>query len=141
MSAYIRLLDALRQRGSTVKANGTKATAQCPAHEDRGPSLSVADVEGRVLIHCFTGCEPAAVMDALSLPLSALYDETGDAWTPTRRNWVPRPAPNPLGDAEHWCDRALQQTRLDADPAWQARRADELAAATAARPGDFEGRP
>lgn len=44
---------------------GTYGTAKCPAHDDRSPSLSVADAEGRVLVRCHAGCEQGAILDAL----------------------------------------------------------------------------
>jgi hypothetical protein len=49
--------------------------AQCPAHEDNDPSLSMKDNgEGRALIHCHAGCDPEDVMKALDLTLADLYD-------------------------------------------------------------------
>lgn len=39
--------------------------AYCPAHHDRTPSLSVRDVDGKVLVHCHTGCDQRAVIAAL----------------------------------------------------------------------------
>ena len=37
--------------------------AQCPAHEDKTPSLSVRDTEGgRVLVHCHAGCSQSEVI-------------------------------------------------------------------------------
>jgi putative DNA primase/helicase len=40
--------------------------ARCPAHDDRDPSLSIADgIDGRVLVTCFAGCSWAAIRDAL----------------------------------------------------------------------------
>ncbi len=30
--------------------------ACCPAHDDHNPSLSVSEVDGKILIHCFAGC-------------------------------------------------------------------------------------
>lgn len=74
-AAYERLLDALRTHGSVVKANGVRATAQCPAHEDRNPSLSVRSIEGQALLHCFAGCQTEDVLVALHLGLPDLYDE------------------------------------------------------------------
>lgn len=40
-------------------------TARCPAHDDRTPSLSISLRDGRVLVHCFSGCDQAAVIDEL----------------------------------------------------------------------------
>lgn len=50
-------------------------SSQCPAHEDRSPSLSIREVEadGRVLLHCFAGCHVTEICDALGLSLSDLF--------------------------------------------------------------------
>lgn len=45
---------------------GAKGMCQCPAHADSSPSLSVSETrDGRVLVHCFAGCDQRAVIDAL----------------------------------------------------------------------------
>ena len=47
---------------------------QCPAHDDSFPSLNVSCAgEGKVLIHCFAGCEWEEVLKSLSLPNSILF--------------------------------------------------------------------
>ena len=49
-------------------------SACCPAHSDKGPSLSVRETpEGAVLLHCFAGCEVGAVVAALGLELHNLF--------------------------------------------------------------------
>ena len=56
--------------------------ARCPAHDDRGPSLSIKETVHRdtgeplVLIHCFAGCGGAEVLDAVGLDYSTLYPDT-----------------------------------------------------------------
>jgi hypothetical protein len=37
----------------------------CPAHDDRNPSLSVTERDGRILVHCHAGCPSERVIDAL----------------------------------------------------------------------------
>lgn len=48
------------------KWSGGRGMARCPAHDDRSPSLSLADgAEGRLLLRCHAGCSFAEVHDAL----------------------------------------------------------------------------
>jgi hypothetical protein len=44
---------------------GRGRTTHCPAHPDRGPSLSVREVGGRLLVHCYAGCRQTEVLEAL----------------------------------------------------------------------------
>jgi 5S rRNA maturation endonuclease (ribonuclease M5) len=76
-TAYDRLLDRLREIHKVVKTNGrpNQAKAQCPAHDDRNPSLSITGIEGQVLVHCHTGCPVEAVLDALGLTKRDLFDD------------------------------------------------------------------
>lgn len=49
-------------------------SACCPAHDDKGPSLSVRETpEGAVLLHCFAGCEVAEIVAAIGLELHDLF--------------------------------------------------------------------
>lgn len=53
--------------------------ARCPAHEDRSPSLSIrATDDGKLLLHCFTGCAPDEILTALGLTWRDLYPT--DRW-------------------------------------------------------------
>jgi 5S rRNA maturation endonuclease (ribonuclease M5) len=45
--------------------SGAGHVAQCPAHDDRSPSLSISEVDGKVLLHCHAGCTQEAVIAAL----------------------------------------------------------------------------
>lgn len=45
--------------------SGRSGMACCPAHDDRTPSLSVAERDGVVLVRCFAGCTQNEVIDAL----------------------------------------------------------------------------
>ena len=42
-----------------------KFSACCPAHDDRNPSLSVSDKNGKILVKCWAGCTQEAVIGAL----------------------------------------------------------------------------
>jgi hypothetical protein len=59
-------------------------TARCPAHDDRNPSLSIRDVDGKVLVRCHAGCEQARVIAALRR--RGLWAENG----PRSRSWTAR---------------------------------------------------
>jgi hypothetical protein len=50
--------------------------AVCPVHKSSGRSLtmSVRDVDGRLLVHCFAGCEVADILAAVGLQFADLYD-------------------------------------------------------------------
>lgn len=66
-----KLLDRLEY----VRGNGRdRWVARCPAHDDRDPSLSIAETtDGRVLIHCHAGCGAIAVLDAVGLNWGDLF--------------------------------------------------------------------
>jgi Toprim domain len=45
---------------------GRYGAARCPAHGDCAPSLSLSNgMDGRLLAHCFSGCDFPAIIDAL----------------------------------------------------------------------------
>ncbi len=49
-------LDHVLSRLTKVNKVNGGYMARCPAHEDRTPSLSVTERDGRVLVNCFAGC-------------------------------------------------------------------------------------
>ena len=61
-----------------LRANGEgRWQACCPAHDDRSPSLSIKeDASGKVLIHCWAGCDTRDVMAAIGLTLSDLFPDS-----------------------------------------------------------------
>lgn len=67
--------DTLLSRLDRVKRTGPdKWVARCPAHEDRGPSLAVRELDdGRTLVHCFAGCSVHEVVEAVGMNLSDLF--------------------------------------------------------------------
>lgn len=62
-----------RLRGVRPSRNGW--IALCPAHEDRNPSLSLREDQGKTLVHCFSGCTAEAVCAALRIRTRDLFDK------------------------------------------------------------------
>lgn len=87
-TAQERLIDALRDHGSVVDDRSGKVKAQCPAHDDGNPSLSIGprrDGKG-VVLHCHAGCSTEDVMAALKLSMGDLFDDPKirAIWSPRR---------------------------------------------------------
>lgn len=110
------IVDALAARGLAVhqRPDG-QWLAQCPAHQDRSPSLSVAP-DGR--IHCFAGCNPAAVLDTLGLGRPTIRRRSA---SPKPRREAPTPPATPA------------QADREAVAAWVARCTEQLASHEEAR--------
>lgn len=72
--------DALLQRLDRVHARGRgQWSARCPAHDDKGPSLSVKETaEGAVLVHCFAGCNVDEIVRAVGFDITALFPPKPD---------------------------------------------------------------
>ena len=58
-----------------VKRNGERWIAKCPAHADGTASLQIQRGEKGILLHCFAGCEKTAIVSALGITLSDLFDK------------------------------------------------------------------
>ncbi|GAB1394908.1 hypothetical protein MASR1M60_30720 [Rhodocyclaceae bacterium] len=68
-----KLLERL-EKVTKSKSGADKWTARCPAHDDKGPSLSICETaDGRVLLHCFAGCSAAEVVGAVGLEMQDLF--------------------------------------------------------------------
>jgi hypothetical protein len=83
---------ALLDRLERVKQTGSgRWFARCPAHEDRSPSLSVRELDdGRLLLHCFGGCEVGDVLAAVGLSLADLFpNRLWDHHYPASRSRIP----------------------------------------------------
>lgn len=66
----------LNQLSRVKKTGADRWMACCPAHQDKTASLSIKDLpDGRMLLHCFAGCEPDAVLAAIGLTFADLMPE------------------------------------------------------------------
>ena len=68
------MINTLLSTLDKVKPNGRgKWLACCPAHPDKSPSLAIKQTDqGKLLIHCFSGCAVADVVAAVGLTLADL---------------------------------------------------------------------
>jgi hypothetical protein len=94
------VLDRLKECGCEPRQRGAQWQARCPAHDDRNPSLSVAETtDGTVLLKCHRGCAPSAVVAALGLAMRDLFPVCGagghDGRRPPSAAAPLRPSPRP----------------------------------------------
>lgn len=68
-----------------VKKTGNFWMARCPYHKDKTPSLSVRPVPGRVLLHCFAGCDVLDILEAMDLTWDSLFEDELNKIRPTLR--------------------------------------------------------
>ena len=61
-----------------VRWSGDGFTCRCPAHEDNRASLHLDYKNGKIVLHCFAGCEPQAILDSLHLTWADLFDDHKD---------------------------------------------------------------
>lgn len=60
--------------GHQPKKSGNGYTTRCPAHNDKNPSLSVTEgIDGRVLLHCHSGCQLEVICDSLKISITDLF--------------------------------------------------------------------
>ncbi len=70
----------LVEGGRQVGTNRWKA--QCPAHRDRNPSLSIRQTEDRALVKCWAGCATSEIVAAIGLTLADLFDDQREGFKP-----------------------------------------------------------
>jgi len=67
-------IEQLLGRLERVKGRNGSWTARCPAHDDKGPSLAIRYVDdGRILLHCFAGCQVESVVSAMGMDMGDLF--------------------------------------------------------------------
>src|SRR3546814_19561072 len=79
-------VDVLLARLEGVQKSGNGWRARCPGCAGRSRKLSVGvSDDGRILLHCFGGCEAAVVVQAAGLTIADLFPECLAAATPAER--------------------------------------------------------
>lgn len=81
-SAVQQVLDRLPD----VRKSGQQWKAKCPAHEDRQPSLSIAQGEdGRALLKCHAGCSTEEIVQEIGLSMRDLMSDSNSTKPATRK--------------------------------------------------------
>lgn len=70
-------LTELLERLKGVRSSDTGWSALCPAHDDQRQSLSVAQADGKLLVHCHAGCSVESVVAALGIQMRDLFTGPG----------------------------------------------------------------
>jgi hypothetical protein len=93
-------IDDLLGRLEAVRRNGSgRWMARCPAHGDKGPSLSIRrGDDDRILLHCFSGCDFTAIVEALGIEQAQLFPSPLPAGAPRRVRIDPRAEAKALAD-------------------------------------------
>lgn len=68
-------VETILVRLAGVRPSGEGWMARCPAHEDRNPSLSLREANGKLLLHCFANCTTEAICAALKIEMRELFAE------------------------------------------------------------------
>lgn len=94
VDSLLSMLDGVKRTGQG------KWLAKCPSHEDRTASLSIRELDdGRVLVHCFAGCDVHEVVGSVGLRIDDLFPPREiEHGKPERR---PFPAPDILRAIAH----------------------------------------
>lgn len=94
---------------------GSSGSARCPAHDDHDPSLSVSEGrDGKLLVHCFAGCDQKTVWAALQgRGLVERAEDRSRERSPQRRRRGPG---KPILGSTPNQDHALEILRATRDP-------------------------
>ena len=72
LADFAHVLDRL----DVASRNGEKVMCFCPTHDDgSSPSLSLKAENGKLLLHCFGGCQPEDIVSELGLEMKDLFVE------------------------------------------------------------------
>ena len=90
MTANHSPVDTVLARLKTVIPTSSGWIAHCPAHDDGRPSLKIdTGDDGRALLHCYAGCEPAAIVERIGLAMADTFARDEPAGGPHPVSYAP----------------------------------------------------
>jgi P4 family phage/plasmid primase-like protien len=73
-------LNEIIRRFQSTKPNGKDSyQARCPCHDDKTASLTVSEVNGKILMHCHAGCDIHSICAAIGIAQRDLFTDTPTA--------------------------------------------------------------
>jgi len=103
----------LLERRDKVRAAGKGSwMACCPAHDDKSPSLSITESDGKLLVYCHAQCPALSVVEAVGLTWDDLFAES---FTKPERVMKPRTEMDRVDAAalSHWKDASVDEIVMD----------------------------
>lgn len=73
------MIEDLLSRLDKVRKISDGYIACCPAHDDKSPSLAITERSGKILLNCFAGCDPEAILAAIHLRWRDLFSDAMDS--------------------------------------------------------------
>ncbi len=71
--------DLLQHLEKVKRVGQGRWMACCPAHADKSPSLAIRELDdGKILLHCFSGCSVYEILSAVGLEMDALFPPKTD---------------------------------------------------------------
>jgi hypothetical protein len=73
-----QLANLLSKLDKVTRTGKDSYLACCSFHSDKSPSLTIRETgDGRILLHCFAGCDTDSVLSAIGLTFDDLFPERG----------------------------------------------------------------
>ncbi len=109
---------SILKRFQAVRRSGNGWTALCPAHEDRNPSLTIHENNGRILLHCHAGCTQEAVCGAAGVEMRELFSSGGIAPRIVAEYSYRDEKGEPLFQVVRFDPKSFRQRRPDGKGGW-----------------------
>src|SRR5688572_22830144 len=92
-------IEEILSRLSKVKRGPRGWYCLCPSHRDRKRSLSVGEIDGKILIKCFAGCDIRDIVSDLGIEMKDLFAESAKSFRAE-----PMPSKNKIADIYDYTD-------------------------------------